>query len=131
MNIINFVFYVSFFLFVDATVSGRTVSNNTLRPIPDSVLCQKPLVRQMFRLLREKSADWSEIGLEFGISLNFRKSAKREQSTSDSDRLEAVLNEWVTTTDQRKVTWREFIEVMHCLKYADIIAKTKEFLQSC
>ena len=84
----------------------------------------------MFRLLREKSADWFEIGFEFDVSLDFRNSLKRDSSYSDRTRLEVVLNEWSTTTDQCQVTWQEFIEVMRNLKYADIIAKTKEFLQS-
>ena len=118
-----------FFLSLHAAVSGRSTSDST-RPIPDSILHQKPQVRQIFRLLREKSADWSEIGLEFGISANFRKIAKRDQGASDNDRLESVLNEWVTTTEpQCQVTWQEFIEVMRCLNYADVIARTKEFLQ--
>ena len=111
-------------LSLHAAVSGRTASDNNR---PNSSLHQKPQVREMFRLLREKSADWSEIGLQFGISLNFRKSLKRDSSVSDSDRLEEVLNKWVTsTTDQHRVTWQEFIEVMRSLKYADVIAETKK-----
>ena len=81
----------------------------------------------MYRLLQEKSANWSEIGRQFGTSLDFRNSLKHDPRASDSDRLEEVLNKWVTsTTDQHRVTWQEFIEVMRSLKYADVIAETKK-----
>ena len=128
MNTINVVYCVVF-SFLDAAVSSRTASDNT-RHIPNSILRQKPQVKQMFRLLRDKSANWFEIGLEFDVSLDFRNSLIHHPTYSDRARLEAVLNEWSTTTDQCQVTWQEFIEVMRSLKYADIIAKTKEFLQS-
>ena len=118
---------ITFFLYRHAAVTGRPASDKN-RPIPDSML--RPQLKQMFRLLREKSANWNEIGLEFNVGLNFRKTLKHDPSVSDHARLEAVLNEWLTTTvDQRQVTWQEFIEVMHCLKYADVIAETKKFLQ--
>ena len=80
----------------------------------------------MFRLLQEKSANWFEIGFEFDVSLDFRNSLKRDPSYSDRARLEAILDEWLKTTDQSRVTWQEFIEVMDCLKYADVIAQTKK-----
>ena len=86
-------------------------------------------VFRMFTLLRDKSADWDNIGLGFQISLNFRKGLRTDKELTNDARLEEVLNKWVETTDPSKVTWSAFISVLTDLKYIDIAQRTQTFLR--
>ena len=86
----------------------------------------------MYKLLKGNSSHWSDIGREFGISLDDRESLSNNlHYTSDHGRLEKVLSEWLSTTDQSLVTWEEFIKVLTDeLNYMDIAEKTDTFLQN-
>ena len=85
----------------------------------------------MFKQLKGKASHWSGIGRELDISLDVRESIKNECYPSDRERLEKVLSEWLSTTDQSLVTWEEFIRVLTDeLNYRDIVDKTNTFLQN-
>ena len=71
------------------------------------------------------SSHWSDIGRELGISLDVR------ESLSNDLRLEKVLSEWLSTTDQSLVTWVEFIRALtDGLNYMEIAHQTNTFLQN-
>ena len=92
----------------------------------------KPKLNEVYKLLKEKSSHWSDIGREFDISLDVRESIRNDlHYTSDHSRLEKVLNEWLSTTDQSLVTWEEFIRVLtDGLNYMDMVEKTETILQN-
>ena len=93
---------------------------------------RKPKLSEVYQLLKGKSSHWSDIGREFDIPLDVRESLSNNlHYTSDLARLEMVLNEWLSTTDQSLVTWEEFIRVLSDrLKYMDIVHNTNTFLQT-
>ncbi len=89
-----------------------------------------PRLNEVFDLLKAKSPYWFDIGREFGIPYNVRISIRNDlHHTSDHDRLEEVLSEWLSTTDQSLVTWEEFIRVL-TEDHKDIVRQTKAFLQN-
>ncbi len=92
----------------------------------------KPKLSEVYKLLKGKSSQWTDIGREFDIPLDFRESLSNNlHYTSDLGRLEKVLNEWLSTTNQSLVTWEEFIRVLtDRLKYMDIVDNTYTFLQT-
>ena len=93
---------------------------------------RKPKLNEVLDLLKAKSPDWFDIGREFGIPHDVRKSMRNDlRYTSDHHRLEDVLSEWLSTTDQSLVTWEEFIKVLtDRLNYMDIVGKTNTFLRN-
>ena len=97
----------------------------------------KPKLNEVVGLLKEKSPHWFDIGSELGVPHHVRKSIRNDlRYTSDHHRLEEVLSEWLSTTDQSLadqslVTWKEFIRVLtDGLNYMDVVEKTKTFLQN-
>ena len=90
-----------------------------------SASIHKPQLSEVARLLKEKSSSWSDIGEALGVPFDFRESLRNDlHYTSDFSRLEKVLNEWLTTSEQRKVTWEEFLRALKSLNYNDIVDKT-------
>lgn len=86
--------------------------------LPILVLLELKLLN-VFNLLRNKSAEWDDIGRELGVEHNDRQSLLRDVRYVDSGRLEAVLNLWLESA--RAPTWDQFIAAMKKLKYNDII----------
>ncbi len=93
---------------------------------------RKPKLNEVYKLLKGKSSHWSDIGMELDLSLDVRESLSNNlRYTSDHGRLEKVLSEWLSTTDQSLVTWEEFIRVLtDGLNYMDIVCQTNTFLQN-
>ena len=93
---------------------------------------RKPKLNEVVDLLKEKSPYWFDIGRELLVLLHVRESIRNNlRYTSDHSRLEKVLSEWLSTTDQSLVTWEEFIRVLtDGLNYMDIVENTETFLQN-
>ena len=93
---------------------------------------RRPKLNEIYKLLKRKSSHWSDIGRELGISLDVRESLRNNlHYTSDHGRLEKILSEWLSTTDQSLVTWEEFIRVLtDGLNYMDIVDQASTFLQN-
>ncbi len=93
-------------------------------------LHKKPQVNDMFRLLKGKSARWSEIGAAVRVTQNKRESIMRNIALDDNDRLEYMLNTWLETSrEQSNVTWDEFIRILKDeLGYHDVVKTTRDFL---
>ena len=92
----------------------------------------KPKLNEVVDLLKEKSPYWFDIGRGLRVALYVRESIRNDlHYTSDHSRLEKVLSEWLSTTDQSLVTWEEFIRVLtDGLNYMDIVEKTETILQN-
>ena len=83
----------------------------------------------MFRLLKKKSCDWQEIGRALKVEYNFRQSLlKQGVMTSDEDKLEAVLNNWIETHCS-EVSWDNLTQVLTELEFIDIVRDVRSFLQ--
>ncbi len=93
---------------------------------------RKPNLNEVVDVLKEKSPYWFDIGSGLGVPLHIRESLSHNvHYTSDHGRLEKVLSEWLSTTNQSLVTWEEFIRVLtDGLNYMDIVDKTNTFLQN-
>ena len=89
-------------------------------------------MKEIYHLLQNKSSHWFDIGRELGISLDARECLRNDlRYPSDRNRLEKVLSEWLSSTDQSLVTWKEFIRVLTDeLNYMDIVDQTNTFLQN-
>ena len=85
----------------------------------------KPQLSEVTELLSDKSPWWSDIGAKLGVPFHVRESLRNDlHYTSDFSRLERVLYEWLTTSEQSKVTWGEFVRVLTGLNYTDVVEET-------
>ena len=83
----------------------------------------------MFHLLKPKSSDWQKIGRTLNVKFDFRQSLfKQGGMTSDEDKLEVVLNNWIETHCS-EVSWDNLIQVLTELEFTDIVKAVKGFLQ--
>ena len=89
----------------------------------------KPSLKDVFKILRSKSAQWDEIGRQLDVQFDFRRSLHKDSSLSPEQRLETVINHWLETGNQNSVTWAGFIENLEELDYTAVVIKVKEFLQ--
>ena len=90
-----------------------------------SVGVRKPQLSEVTELLSDKSPSWSDIGAKLGVPFPVRESLRNNlHYTSDFSRLERVLYEWLTTSEQSKVTWEEFVRVLTRLNYTDVVEET-------
>ena len=63
------------------------------------------------------------------MEYNFRQSLlKQGVMTSDEDKLEAVLNNWIET-HRSEVSWDNLTQVLTELEFIDIVRDVRSFLQ--
>ncbi len=121
ITINNIIILIPFHIGLSITTSQDSVAGYTRK---------RPRLKEMLRLLREKSSEWSEIGAAFEVSLNERRSTRNDKSLNDNDRLEYMLYTWLeTSSEQSNVTWEEFIRILkEDLEYHDVVEKIEELL---
>ena len=87
---------------------------------------KKPLLKDVQKLLKEKSASWDEIGSELDVPLNTREELRKDLSLNNGGRLERVLNCWLQR--EETCTWKKFREHLLELGLRDIVEKVDSFL---
>ncbi len=91
-----------------------------------------PSRNDAYNVLRNKSANWDDIGRALDIvsdndTINERKGLRKNMALSDSARLEKILNTWLQQGGASS-TWDQLIEALKELKYIDVVMNIKEFL---
>ena len=76
-----------------------------------SILQKKPLLKDAFSLLQEKSSKWDDIGRAFNVPFNDRDGFRTDVSLSNEARFSRVLHVWLETSCHTPVTWLEFKNV--------------------
>ncbi len=97
-----------------------------LEALIDTVWHKKPPLKEVKRLLRDKSANWDDIGSELDVPLNTREELRRDSTLSASGRLERVLSYWLQT--EKCCTWEAFRKRLVDLDYNDVVQKVDTFL---
>lgn len=87
-----------------------------------------PKLKDAYKLTKRHSKLWNEFGLELEVSRNYREEL-RDRSTSNDDRLEAILYEWMQS-ENVPVTWSALLDALEEMKLRDLIRDIKEFLQT-
>ena len=92
-------------------------------------LC-KPKLEDVRDFLKDKRANWDDIGGELMVSYGDRHSIGKNCS-SDKERLEAVINSWLTKEeDAAPCTWKGFKCVLNeKLQYKDVLREVEIFLK--
>ena len=72
-----------------------------------SILQKRPLLKDVFSLLQEKSSKWDDIGRAFNVLFDDRDGFRTDVSLSNETHLERVLNVWLETS-RYTPTWLEF-----------------------
>ena len=86
---------------------------------------RKPLLHEIFKLLKDQSSEWDSIGRAFGVSLNYRKELRKDISLDECGRLECVLHKWLETSN---CTWGHFIQLLRGELQMNEIARTTELV---
>ena len=64
------------------------------------------------------------------MKYDFRQTLlKQGVMTSDEDKLESVLNNWIETHHCSEVSWNNLIQVLTELEFIDIVKAARGFLQ--
>ena len=82
----------------------------------------------MYRLLKEKSADWNGFRIELGVDGNYGDTLARDHSLTDDGRLEKVLTDWIEAQPS-KVTWSKILEILEAQKFRKMAENVNVFLQ--
>ena len=92
---------------------------------------KKPIVDDVYSLLKGHSAEWDSIGREFKVSLNYRKGLRTDKSfIDDCGRLEEVLYTWLEK-ETSICTWEHFIKILRDeLNMKAVVRETEKFLRS-
>ena len=100
-------------MFID---SSTNISNKT------------PELNDVYQLLEDKSVDWDRIGKKLGVPMNDRVGLQRDQSLTNDQRLETVLNLWLQQGGDLS-TWDQLMKSLVELKYNDVVGKIRQFLE--
>ena len=79
-------------------------------------------------MLRDKSANWDDIGSELDVPLNTREELRRDSTLTASGRLERVLSCWLET--KKCCTWKTFKKHLLDLDYHDVVQKVDTFINN-
>ena len=98
---------------------------------PNAIYEKKLQRNDVFKLLKDKSAEWKKIGRALEIPPNERKKFKYS-GEDDDDCLENVIEYWLQNECYTPVTWSGLLKVLQSdeLKYIDVVRKLEEFLQT-
>ena len=96
-----------------------------------SILQKKPLLKDVFSLLQEKSSKWDDIGRAFSVPFIDREKFRTDISLSNKACLERVLHVWLETSCHIPVTWLEFKNVLmsDSLGFKDTARQVQTFLE--
>ena len=70
----------------------------------------RPTLKEVYDLLKPKSAQWNKIGEELGVSFNDRDDLLSDITRRKENKLEAVLNIWIESKCS-EVSWSH----LHCI----------------
>ena len=85
----------------------------------NTIWYKTPSLKEIQKLLKEKSANWDEIGSELDVPLNTRDALRRDSTLTTGGRLERVLHCWI----QKSCTWDKFRKHLLDLDYSDVVQK--------
>ena len=90
-----------------------------------------PKLKDVFQLLRAKSAYWYDIGRELGVSLNdcVYRITKRSISYHNVQSLETVLYKWLQRRGDSS-TWDQLMIALKELGYHDVVREIQAFLKT-
>ncbi len=91
-----------------------------------SLLLKSPKLFDAHRLIDPHCYLWNRLGLALRVSYNYRTELKNE-SISDSERLEGVLYKWIET-ESVPVTWDRLIEALEEIELKSVVRSIQEFL---
>ena len=88
-----------------------------------SILHKKPaLLKDVYRLLDDKSLFWDDIGRELGVSRKGRMALSNISSYSHEQKLEAVLEMWLQQSGDSP-TWDQLIKGLIKLGFIDSVKR--------
>ena len=95
-----------------------------------SILNEKPSTIEVFKLLKDKSAEWDELGRYLEVPLDKRDSWRSISSFSNENKLERVIDCWLETECHKPVSWAGLIGVLESIPMTATAKKVKEFVHS-
>ena len=62
---------------------------------PFLILKKTPKLKEVYKLLKDKSSRWDNIGRELDVPMNDREALHKDSSLTNNQRLEFVLDLWL------------------------------------
>ena len=91
-----------------------------------NILNKIPELNEVYQLLEDKSVDWDRIGRKLGVPRNDRVGLQRDQSLTNDQRLETVLDLWLQQGGDSS-TWDQLMKSLEELNYNDVVRKIRTF----
>ncbi len=98
-----------------------------LEALIDTVWHKKPSLKEVKRLLRDKSEKWDEIGRELDVPLTTLEEIHKDSTLIAGGHLERVLHYWLQIREETG-TWKKFRKHLINLDYLDILQNVDIFL---
>ena len=92
----------------------------------NTIWYKTPSLKEIQKLLKEKSANWDEIGSELDVPLNTRDGLRMDSTLTTGGRLERVLYCWLQR--EESCTWKSFRKHLLDLDYCDVVQKVDRLL---
>ena len=88
---------------------------------------KSPCRNDAFKLIESYSYKWNDLARSLDVPYNYRTELE-SKNISNSNRLDKVLNEWIT--EGEPVTWGRLIEGLKEIKLNIVVRSVKEFLKT-
>ena len=88
---------------------------------------RSPKVKEVYNLLRKRSANYDEFAFELDIDNDFRAELRKKDDNSHW-KLEQVLRKWIDS-ETCEVTWAKIIEVLKDLEMISVAKEVVDFLR--
>ena len=88
----------------------------------------KPSLSVAIKLLKDKSAKWSDIGRWLEVPFDKREGWRADGGLSNEARLEYIINYWLESECHKPVTWAELISVLESNDLASSADKIRSHL---
>ena len=99
--------------------------------IPTWLLQECPRREDAYDLIESHSAKWNNLGRKLKVSFNFRKELSKNNTLTNEDRLEEILQKWIESdSEDAPATWSFLIEALKGIELRSVIADIEEFLKT-
>ena len=99
--------------------------------IPAWLFQECPRQEDAYDLIESHSAKWNNIGRKLKVSFNFRKELSKNNTLTNEDRLEEILQKWIESdSEDAPATWSFLIEALEDIELKSVITDVEKFLKT-
>ena len=99
--------------------------------IPAWLLQECPRQEDAYDRIESHSAEWNNLGRKLKVSFNFRKELSKNNTLTNEDRLEEILQKWIESDSKNApATWSFLIEALKGIQLRSVSTDVEKFLKT-